>query len=88
MAEVQLEADAKAAGAGGRPLTQKSESLWQDALPAPRSQSRRRLGLVDYPFTGSDSLFWPRGSRSGPMRSRYSSINTMCRNGSFRCFRA
>lgn len=32
MAEVQLEADAKAAGAGGRPLTQKSESLWQDAL--------------------------------------------------------
>jgi oligopeptide transport system permease protein len=32
MAEVRVEADAKSVGAGGKPLTQKSESLWQDAL--------------------------------------------------------
>jgi oligopeptide transport system permease protein len=32
MAEVRLETDAKSVGVAGKPLTQKSESLWQDAF--------------------------------------------------------
>ena len=32
MAEAKLEADPKSIGAGGKPLTHKSESLWQDGL--------------------------------------------------------
>src|SRR3990172_4661182 len=32
MAQVNLEVAAKSMGAGGAPLTQKRESLWQDAL--------------------------------------------------------
>jgi oligopeptide transport system permease protein len=43
MAEVNLEAQAKAAGAGGAPLTQKRESLGRDAL---RRLVRNRAAVV------------------------------------------
>src|SRR5512145_2950569 len=43
MAEVNLDAQAKAVGAGGLPLTQKRESLWQDAL---RRLVRNRAAVI------------------------------------------
>jgi len=43
MAQAKLEIDPKSAGAGGKPLTQKSESLWQDAF---RRLARNRAAMI------------------------------------------
>ena len=43
MAQVKLKVDPKSIGAGGTPLTQKRESLWQDAF---RRLIRNRAAVV------------------------------------------